>query len=139
MIERSWVEVPTGVMGEFSSPGSSFCADSFFSICSTPVACKRSQSFGYSGLAQLVECPTEKSGAVLTRVRVPGAASDFSPRVSFQCRLPYGVHTAPPPTPPCAFTCIDTCAHVKTLAAIPLDTLRTLMGMCNAALAATVP
>ena len=30
---------------------------------------------------------TEKSGAILTRVRVPGAARDLSSRVSFQCRL----------------------------------------------------
>ena len=35
------------------------------------------------GIAQLVERPTEKPGAKLTRVRVPGAARDFSPRVSF--------------------------------------------------------
>ena len=39
------------------------------------------------GIAQLVECPIEKSGAILTRVRVPGAARDFSPRVNFRCRL----------------------------------------------------
>ena len=38
---------------------------------------------------------SEKPGVILTRVRVPGAARDFSPGVSFQCRLSYGVHTAP--------------------------------------------
>ena len=55
-----------------------------------------SPKFDYkTGTAQLVEPPTEKSGAVLTRVRVPSAARDFSPRVSFQCRLFYGVRTDP--------------------------------------------
>ena len=43
------VRVPTVATGEFSSPGSTFCADSYFGICSTPcvtaVACGRSQSF----------------------------------------------------------------------------------------------
>ena len=29
--------------------------------------------------------PTEKPGIILTRVRVPDAARDFSPRVNFQC------------------------------------------------------
>ena len=43
----------------------------------------------------LPTCPTEKSGAILTRVRVPGVARDFSPRVNFQCRLSCGVRTAP--------------------------------------------
>ena len=35
--ERSLVQVPAGVSGEHSSPGSAFCADSYFSIPSTPV------------------------------------------------------------------------------------------------------
>ena len=47
-----------------------------------------------TGIAQLLERLTEKPGAILTRVRVPGAARDFSPRVKFQCRLSYGVPTA---------------------------------------------
>ena len=34
MIERLRVQIPAG---EFSSPGSTFCADSYFGICSTPV------------------------------------------------------------------------------------------------------
>ena len=38
-------------------------------------------------IAQLVERPTEKPGAILTHVLVPGAAKDFSPRIDFQCRL----------------------------------------------------
>ena len=37
MIERSWVRIPAGAVGEFSSPGSTLCADSYFGICSTPV------------------------------------------------------------------------------------------------------
>ena len=37
MIERSWVRVPAEMVGEFSSSGSTFCADSYFSICYTPV------------------------------------------------------------------------------------------------------
>ena len=31
--KRSSVQVPAGVAGEFSSPGSTFCADSYFTIC----------------------------------------------------------------------------------------------------------
>ena len=37
MIERSRVQVLAGAAGEVSSPGSTFCADSYFSIRSTPV------------------------------------------------------------------------------------------------------
>ena len=37
MIERSRVRIPAGTTGEFSSPGSTFCADSYFGIRSTPV------------------------------------------------------------------------------------------------------
>ena len=37
MIERSHVQIPAGVAREFSSPGSTFCADSYFGIRSTPV------------------------------------------------------------------------------------------------------
>ena len=37
MIEGSRVRVPAGATGEFSSPGSTFCADSYFGIRSTPV------------------------------------------------------------------------------------------------------
>ena len=36
MIERSWVQIPAGVAGKFSSPGLTFCADSYFGIRSTP-------------------------------------------------------------------------------------------------------
>ena len=37
MIERSQVRIPAGVVGEFSSPGSTFCADSYFGVRFTPV------------------------------------------------------------------------------------------------------
>ena len=37
MIERSRVRIPAGAAGEFSSPWSTFCADSYFGIRSTPV------------------------------------------------------------------------------------------------------
>ena len=37
MIERSRVRVPAGTAGEFSSPGSTFCADLYFGFRSTPV------------------------------------------------------------------------------------------------------
>ena len=37
MIERSRDQIPAGAAGEFSSPGSTFCADSYFSIRSTLV------------------------------------------------------------------------------------------------------
>ena len=36
-----------------------------------------------AGIAELEERLTEKPGAILARVRVPGAARDFSPRASF--------------------------------------------------------
>ena len=48
-----------------------------------------------NGIAQLEEHHTKKPGAIVMWVRVPGAARDFSLRVNLQCRLSYGVHTAP--------------------------------------------
>ena len=41
MIERSRVRIPEGVAGEFSSPGSTFCAGSYFAIGVLP-PCYRS-------------------------------------------------------------------------------------------------
>ena len=38
MNERSGVRVPAGAAGEFSSPGSNFCADFYFGIRSTFVS-----------------------------------------------------------------------------------------------------
>ena len=37
MTERSRVQIPEEAVGEFSSPGSAYCADSYFGICSIPV------------------------------------------------------------------------------------------------------
>ena len=37
MIERFRIRVPAGMPGEVSSPWSTFCADSYFGIRSTPV------------------------------------------------------------------------------------------------------
>ena len=37
MIERLRFQILAGAAGEFSSPGSTFCADTYFGICSTPV------------------------------------------------------------------------------------------------------
>ena len=37
MIEKLRVQTPAGVVGEFSSPDLTFCADSLFSVGSTPV------------------------------------------------------------------------------------------------------
>ena len=37
MTERLQVQIPVGAVGEFSSPWSTFCADSYFGIRSTPV------------------------------------------------------------------------------------------------------
>ena len=41
VIERSRVQIPAGAAGEFSSPGSTFCADSYFGSRSTPVLPQR--------------------------------------------------------------------------------------------------
>ena len=56
-------------------------------------------------VAQLVE---HQTGMPPIQVRFPGVARDFSPRVSFQCRLSYGVRT-----PLCTTACINICARVK--------------------------
>ena len=49
MIERLRVRIPAEAAGEFSSPGPTFCADSYFRYpfhpCVTAVARKRSRSF----------------------------------------------------------------------------------------------
>ena len=65
-----------------------------------------------AGIAQLVERPTEKPGAIQTRVRIPGTTRDFSPRASFQCRLSYGVRTVSVRCP-CAVPYINICVHIK--------------------------
>ena len=52
-------------------------------------------------VVQLVESWTD---TLLMQVQFPGAARDFSPRVSFQCRLSYGICTSPH-----AFACSNMC------------------------------
>ena len=59
----------------------------------------------HGDVAHLVE---HRTGMLPMQVRFPGAAKDFSPRVNFQCRLSYGVHT-----PLCAVACINISAHIK--------------------------
>ena len=44
----------------------------------------------------------------LTQVQFPGAAREFSPRVSFQCRLSYGARALL-----YAISCINICEYVK--------------------------
>ena len=61
----------------------------------------------------MMQCRTETPGAVLTRVRFLGKASDFSPGVNFQCRLSHSVCTAP------VSVQSHTCAHVKKNKKIP--------------------
>ena len=95
-----------------------------------------------SRTALLVEHPTEKPGAILTRVRVPGVARDFTPRVNFQRRLLGCLYS-----PPWAVACINitnvTSYKSQALAAILLFTytkmLHILIGMGSAAPAAAVP
>ena len=112
-LQSSWVKVGCGPL---SNPHLTHGFIFFFflnlnistQLLSCPAhACLRCGMEG-RGIAQLVERPTEKPGAVPTRVRVPGEVKDFSPRVSFQCRLlrcPY--------SPPCAIACINICTLVK--------------------------
>ena len=90
-------------------------------------------------MAQWVERPTKKPGAILTRVRVPGAARDLSPRVSIPCRLSYVVGTAL-----CAISAISILRTLKTPKHWqPLfghtKILHTMIGMGNSAFAAAVP
>ena len=57
MIERSRVRIPAGTAGEFSSPGSTFCADSYFGIRSTP---------------RVTTVARKKIPVILPKVQVPG-------------------------------------------------------------------
>ena len=87
-----------------------------------------------TGTAQLLERPTKKPGAIRTRVRVPTAARDVSPRVNFRCRLSYAVRVQ---------SHASTFARTLKITATPLsghtEILHTLIGMGSAALAAAVP
>ena len=69
---------------------------------------KRSRFFKTCLSGDVAHYVERRTGTPLTPVRFPGAASDFSPRVNFQCRLSYGVCT-----PPCAVAYNNTCAHAK--------------------------
>ena len=60
---------------------------------------------GDGDVAQLVERSTS---TLLLQVEFPDAERNFSPRVNFQCRLSYGVHTSP-----CAIACVNICVHTK--------------------------
>ena len=94
------------------------------------------------GIAQLVQRLTERPGAILTRARVPCAARDFSPRADFQCRLSYGVRTAPvcnqshASTSVCTLTIPNSGSHTTVWIR---ENTHTLIGMGSAALAAVVP
>ena len=61
---------------------------------------------------------------MLTRVRVPGAARDFCPRVNVQCRLSYGVCAAP--MSKCTHQNLCACSNSQTLAATPLSGCMTI-------------
>ena len=58
MIERLRVRIPAGAAGEFSSPGSTFCADAYFGIRFTTVLPQQhvkdpghsAKSAGYCGM-----------------------------------------------------------------------------------------
>ena len=106
-----------------------------------------------TGMAYMVERLTWKPGAILTRVRIPGADfvvvvfvclvcfdfvfCCFLSQVHFQCRLSYDVYTA--------FRVQSKCINVwiPNMAAITLfghtERLHLVVGMGSAALAAAVP
>ena len=56
-----------------------------FAACVIALIWSSTQSAGVNlgGIVQLVDCPTEKSGAILTWVRVPGALRDFFSQSQF--------------------------------------------------------
>ena len=66
---------------------------------------------GAAGIVQLVERPTEKPGAILTRVRVPSAARDFF--VVVPVSTPSADSLTVSTQPPGAIACINICAHIK--------------------------
>ena len=78
----------------------------------------------------MVKRPTEKPGVILTRVPVP-SEKIFLP-VTFQCRLSYGVRTAP------AFDRMHMRASTKSQTRLDTGTYDTLIGMGSAALDAAV-
>ena len=60
-------------------------------LCEVKSGSEANTHYTRGGVAWLVQ---SRTGTPLWRVRFTGAARDFSPRVSCQCRLSYGVHTA---------------------------------------------
>ena len=67
------------------------------------------------GIVQLLQHLTKTPGTILTQVGVPGVARDFSPTVSFQCRLSYSVQTVPVGSRMHQHTC--RCSKSQTVAA----------------------
>ena len=63
---------------------------------------------GRGRIAYLIEYQTMKTNTILIRCSIPHCDKDFSPTVSSQCRLSYGVCTAP------VCNCINICAQIKT-------------------------
>ena len=60
------------------------------------------------------------------QVRFPSGARDFPPRVNFQCRLSFSVHTSL-----CANTCINIYVHIKDPVVLVEET-STLSKICLA-------
>ena len=83
---------------------SKLTSDSVLAVPSKRWCCCFKRLWG-GDVVQLIERWTD---TLLTHVRFPGAARDFSPRVNFQCRLSYGART-----PPSAIASINISAHVK--------------------------
>ena len=89
------------------------------------------------GIAQWVECPIEKSGAILTRVRFFGPARDFCSPESPFCADTFAIVEQLP----CGIVYLSICAHVKDPTHWQrghTQTLHTLVGMGSAALVAAV-
>ena len=63
---------------------------------------------------QWVERRIKRPGTILTRVRFPGAARDFSPSAN---SLTFTVSAQPP----CAIACINSCAHVEKFQTLAWD------------------
>ena len=65
-------------------------------------------SVPWAGIAQLIQCSTEKPGTILTQIRLPREAKDF---VS---QSPLSVQTLTVSIQPsCTITCMNSCMHVK--------------------------
>ena len=59
-------------------------------------ACKAKKPFNHKyGDGDVAQVVQRQTSTLLMQVRFPGVARDFSPRVTFQCRLLDSVHTPP--------------------------------------------